>query len=204
MMGKGSRVVICGFATVGKTAILEQVIYGNHVVGQEHSDTLEDVYIASVETDRGVREQLRIYDTQGLQDGMELPRHYFSVADGFILVYSVDSLESFRRVEQLKRDVDRFRDKKEVVTIILGNKTDLEDYRQVDPEMASQWARGEKVKLWEVTVANRQTLLEPFTMLASKLNQIQSKSTFPLPGRKTWFPCWLWHCMAWFQHDVFL
>lgn len=153
--------------------------------GQEHSDTLEDVYIASVETDRGVREQLRIYDTQGLQDGMELPRHYFSVADGFILVYSVDSLESFRRVEQLKRDVDRFRDKKEVVTIILGNKTDLEDYRQVDPEMASQWARGEKVKLWEVTVANRQTLLEPFTMLASKLNQIQSKSTFPLPGRKS-------------------
>lgn len=146
---------------------------------------MEDVYIASVETDRGVREQLRIYDTQGLQDGMELPRHYFSVADGFILVYSVDSLESFRRVEQLKRDVDRFRDKKEVVTIILGNKTDLEDYRQVDPEMSSQWARGEKVKLWEVTVANRQTLLEPFTMLASKLNQIQSKSTFPLPGRKS-------------------
>lgn len=72
-----------------------------------------------------------------------------------------------------------------VVTIILGNKTDLEDYRQVDPEMSSQWARGEKVKLWEVTVANRQTLLEPFTMLASKLNQIQSKSTFPLPGRKS-------------------
>lgn len=69
-----------------------------------------------------------------------------------------------------------------VVTIILGNKTDLQDYRQVDPEMASQWARGEKVKLWEVTVANRQTLLEPFTLLASKLNQIQSKSLF-LPGK---------------------
>ncbi|CAI9607998.1 unnamed protein product [Staurois parvus] len=62
-MGKGSRVVICGLATVGKTAILEQVIYGNHIVGQEHSDTLEDVYVASVETERGVREQLRIYDT---------------------------------------------------------------------------------------------------------------------------------------------
>ncbi|KAM5157625.1 NF-kappa-B inhibitor-interacting Ras-like protein 1 isoform 2-T3 [Mantella aurantiaca] len=185
MMGKGSRVVICGLAKVGKTAILEQVIYGNHIVGQENSDTLEDVYVASVETERGVREQLRIYDTQGLQDGMELPKHYFSIADGFILVYSVDSLQSFQRVEQLKRDLDRFRDKKEVVTIVLGNKADLEDYRQVDTEMALQWARAEKVKLWEVSVANRKTLLEPFTLLASKLNQIQSKSAFPLPGRKS-------------------
>lgn len=84
------------------------------VAGQENIETLEDVYIASVETERGVKEQLRLYDTQGLQEGTELPKHYFSFADGFILVYSVDSLESFRRVEQLKRDVDRFRDKKEV------------------------------------------------------------------------------------------
>ncbi|XP_072269548.1 NF-kappa-B inhibitor-interacting Ras-like protein 1 [Pyxicephalus adspersus] len=203
MMGKGSRIVVCGLATVGKTAILEQVIYGNHIVGQENSDTLEDVYIASVETERGVREQLRIYDTQGLREGTELPKHYFSFADGFILVYSVDSLESFQRVEQLKRDVDRFRDKKEVVTIVLGNKADLENYRQVDTEMAVQWARGEKVKLWEVSVADRRTLLEPFTLLASKLNQIQNKSTFPLPGRKTWFPCWLWCCNpCWFCRDV--
>ncbi|XP_069816516.1 NF-kappa-B inhibitor-interacting Ras-like protein 1 isoform X2 [Dendropsophus ebraccatus] len=113
MMGKGSRVVVCGLAAVGKTAILEQVLYGNHIIGQENIETLEDIYIASVETERGVREQLRLYDTQGLQEGTELPKHYFSVADGFILVYSVDSLESFRKVEQLKRDIDRFRDKKE-------------------------------------------------------------------------------------------
>ncbi|KAG9476160.1 hypothetical protein GDO78_002967 [Eleutherodactylus coqui] len=184
-MGKGSRVVVCGLGAVGKTAILEQVIYGNHIVGQEHIETLEDVYIASVETERGVKEQLRIYDTQGLQEGTELPRHYFSVADGFILVYSVDSLESFRKVEMLKRDVDRFRDKKEMAIIVLGNKVDRAEYRQVETEMALQWARGEKVKLWEVSVADRKTLIEPFTLLASKLNQLQSKSPFPLPGRKS-------------------
>ncbi|XP_063778285.1 NF-kappa-B inhibitor-interacting Ras-like protein 1 isoform X2 [Pseudophryne corroboree] len=184
MMGKGSRVVICGQAAVGKTAILEQVLYGNHTVGQENSDTLEDVYIASVETERGVIEQLRLYDTQGLQQGTELPKHYFSFADGFILVYSVDSLESFRRVEQLKKDVDRFRDKKEVVTIVLGNKVDVAECRQVDTEMVLHWARDERVKVWEVSVTDRKTLIEPFTVLASKLH-LQSKSSFPLPGRKS-------------------
>lgn len=190
-MGKGCKVVVCGQAAVGKTAILEQLLYGNHSVGEdwtyrgvmllvsvtklwtlfiwhsirtffqdmnclvylyymvlihhavwEHSnaslprssfavsvtlfifrlylsgsesnETQEDVYVASVETDRGVKEQLRLYDTKGLNDGQDLPKHYYSVADGFVLVYSVDSLESFKRVDVLKKEIDKSRDKKEV------------------------------------------------------------------------------------------
>ncbi|XP_033923723.1 NF-kappa-B inhibitor-interacting Ras-like protein 1 isoform X2 [Melopsittacus undulatus] len=153
--------------------------------GLEEGATMEDVYLASVETDRGVKEQLRLYDTRGLQEGVEVPKHYFSVADGFVLVYAVTSFEAFQRVELLKKEIDVFRDKKEVTVIVLGNKTDLVDQRQVETEAAQQWARAEKVRLWEVTVTDRKTLLEPFTFLASKLSQSQNKSTFPLPGRKS-------------------
>ncbi|KAL3983328.1 complement component 1 Q subcomponent-binding protein, mitochondrial [Sarotherodon galilaeus] len=184
-MGKGCKVVVCGQAAVGKTAILEQLLYGNHTVGSESNETQEDVYVASVETDRGVKEQLRLYDTKGLNDGQDLPKHYYSVADGFVLVYSVDSLESFKRVDILKKEIDKSRDKKEVMVIVLGNKTDLRERRQVDHEAAQQWARGEKVKLWEVSVAERTSLIEPFTQLTSRLTQPQSKSAFPLPGRKS-------------------
>ncbi|MED6248686.1 NF-kappa-B inhibitor-interacting Ras-like protein 1 [Ataeniobius toweri] len=149
-MGKGCKVVVCGQAAVGKTAILEQLLYGNHAVGSESSETQEDVYVASVETDRGVKEQLRLYDTKGLQDTQDLPKHYYSVADGFVLVYSVDSLESFKKVDFLKKEIDKSRDKKEVTIIVLGNKSDLTELRQVEQEAAQQWARCEKVKLWEV------------------------------------------------------
>lgn len=184
-MGKGCKVVVCGMASVGKTAILEQLLYGTHIVGAETSDTQEDIYVASVETDRGVREQLRLYDTRGLRDGLDLPRHLFSVADGFVLVYSVDSLDSFKKVELLKKEIDKSRDKKEVMVIVLGNKSDLREHRQVDQDAAQQWARGEKVKLWEVSVAERSSLIEPFTNITSRLTQPQSKSSFPLPGRKS-------------------
>uniref|UniRef100_A0A1A7WRF8 NFKB inhibitor interacting Ras-like 1 n=1 Tax=Iconisemion striatum TaxID=60296 RepID=A0A1A7WRF8_9TELE len=184
-MGKGCKVVVCGQAAVGKTAILAQLLYGNHTVGSESSETQEDVYVASVETDRGVKEQLRLYDTKGLHEGQDLPKHYYSVADGFILVYSVDSMESFKRVDVLKKEIDKSRDKKEVAVIVLGNKSDLQECRQVEQETAQQWARGEKVKLWEVTVAERNSLIEPFTQLTSRLTQPQSKSAFPLPGRKS-------------------
>lgn len=184
-MGKGCKVVVCGLASVGKTAILEQLLYGNHAMGAESSETQEDIYVASVETDRGVKEQLRLYDTRGLQDGLELPKHYYSVADGFVLVYSIDSLESFKKVDILKKEIDKSRDKKEVMVIVLGNKSDLRERRQVEQEAAQQWARAEKVKLWEVSVTERSSLIEPFTTLTSRLTQPQSKSTFPLPGRKS-------------------
>ncbi|KAL2804233.1 NF-kappa-B inhibitor-interacting Ras-like protein 1 isoform 1, partial [Daubentonia madagascariensis] len=71
-----------------------------------------------------------------------------------------------------------------VAIVVLGNKIDLSEQRQVDAEVAQQWAKSEKVRLWEVTVTDRKTLIEPFTLLASKLSQPQSKSSFPLPGRK--------------------
>ncbi|XP_007421750.1 NF-kappa-B inhibitor-interacting Ras-like protein 1 isoform X1 [Python bivittatus] len=183
-MGKGFKVVVCGMSSVGKTAILEQVLYGNHSVGEECSRTIEDVYVAVAETDRGLKEQLRLYDTRGLQGGEEFPKHYYSIADGFVLVYAVNSLESFEKVDWLKKEIDKFREKKEGSIIVLGNKTDLLEERQVRSEVAQQWARFEKVKLWEVTVTDGRTLMEPFMVLASKLCQSQNKSTFPLPGRK--------------------
>ncbi|XP_048870832.1 NF-kappa-B inhibitor-interacting Ras-like protein 2 [Brienomyrus brachyistius] len=183
-MGKSCKVVVCGQAAVGKTAVLEHLLYANHVIGSEPMETLEDIYIGSVETDRGVREQLRFYDTRGLKDGLEFPRHYYSFADGFVLMYSIDSKESFKRVEALKKDIDRYRDKKEVTIVVLGNKGDLKHLRKVDSEVAQHWAKTEKVRLWEVSVSDRRTLIEPFVYLASKMTQPQSKSTFPLSRNK--------------------
>uniref|UniRef100_A0A670ZJM3 NFKB inhibitor interacting Ras like 1 n=1 Tax=Pseudonaja textilis TaxID=8673 RepID=A0A670ZJM3_PSETE len=215
-MGKGFKVLVCGMCSVGKTAILEQVLYGNHTIGEECSRTMEDVYVAMAETDRGLKEQLRLYDTQGLQGDEDFPKHYYSMADGFVLVYAVNSLESFEKVNWLKKEIDKFREKKEVndyfsrllimcqghVTsqliscfdcfipslqwpiIVLGNKTDLLEERQVQSEIAQQWARIEMVKLWEVTVADRRTMMEPFVVLASKLYQSQNKLTFSFSRRR--------------------
>lgn len=68
--------------------------------------------------------------------------------------------------------------------IVLGNKLDKQDERRVDSNMAQNWAKNEKVRLWEVSVVDRRTLIEPFVYLASKMTQPQSKSTFPLSRNK--------------------
>ncbi|KAM3820830.1 NF-kappa-B inhibitor-interacting Ras-like protein 2 isoform 2-T2 [Vipera latastei] len=123
-MGKSCKVVVCGQASVGKTSILEQLLYGNHIVGSEMIETQEDIYMGSIETDRNLREQVTI--------------------------------------------------------VVLGNKCDLQEQRRVDHDIAQHWAKAEKVKLWETSVADRRSLIDPFVYLASKMTQPQSKSTFPL------------------------
>ena len=53
IMGKTQKVVVCGAKGCGKTSILEKVIYDNN---GPFSGTLEDVYVANIETDRRVEE----------------------------------------------------------------------------------------------------------------------------------------------------
>lgn len=85
-MGKTLKIVICGATGVGKTAIVENVVYGDYANKvfyclmfecifvqsfyfiysfKELNHTKEDVYLAQVETERGVKENVRIQDTCG-------------------------------------------------------------------------------------------------------------------------------------------
>jgi len=191
-MGKTSKVVVCGAKKCGKTSILEQAINGN--IGPFHS-TIEDIYVANVDTDRGTREQLRFIDTEGLEADAsalasppggagggprEIARHWHSIADGFVVVYSVDDERSFQLADAVRRDIERNREKKDVTVLVLGNKSDLPPgCRQVNSVQALNWAARERIKLYEVSSLDRESLYEPLVYLSSRLNPPPSKSTFP-------------------------
>ncbi|KAK7794172.1 hypothetical protein R5R35_005371 [Gryllus longicercus] len=190
-MGKTAKVVVFGLKGVGKTAILEQLIYGNVTKATELHSTIEDIYIANIETDRGTKEKVRFYDTAGLdqphsinqisRDQSHVARQYFGLADGYILVYDTDRPESLDVLISLKKEIDKNRDKKEVTLIILGNKTKPMDVGCLEntASKASHWAMREKVKHYEINAMDRNSLYEPFVHLASRLNPPPNKSSFP-------------------------
>lgn len=181
-MGKTCKVVVCGELSAGKTSLLEQLIYGSHEVGANMISTIEDTYVAYIDTDRGQKEKVHFYDTAGVDSQKpELPRQYLSFADGYVLVYDVTKRSSFECMDRLKKEIDKYKEKKEAFIISLGNKCDLKDNKQIDFHMANKWAQREKVRLWEVSVVNRKSLEEPFIWLTSKMTQPPSKSTFTLP-----------------------
>ena len=83
---------------------------------QPFSPTIEDIYIANVDTDRGTRERIRFVDTEGIDDDRvkEIPRHLLTIADGFVIVYAIDDEHSFQIAEVIRKDIERNKEKKEV------------------------------------------------------------------------------------------
>lgn len=200
-MGKSSKVVVCGMKGVGKTSILEQVIYGNLNEQTEVYPTIEDIYIANVETDRGTKEKVRFYDTAGIElsqtstahgtTNQQLPRHYIAIADGYLLIYDSERSESVDVLAALKKDIDKNKDKKEVVIVVLGNKTnddkEVSENDSATINKAKNWCSKERLAHFIVCSRVRNSMFEAFVHLTSRLNPPPSKSTFPQlsMGRKT-------------------
>ena len=87
---------------------------------QPFHPTIEDVYDANVATDRGTVDVVRFFDTEGIEPknsdsfSEKLPRHLFGVADGVVIVYSIDDDASFQIAEALKKEAEKYKEKKEV------------------------------------------------------------------------------------------
>lgn len=194
-VGKVGKVLICGMKGVGKTALLEQLIYGNITPESEIHSTIEDTYVASIDTGRGPRETLRIYDTAGLQGKVQLPRHYLYFPDGYILVYDPTDTSSLDILADIKADIDKNKEKKEVSIIVLANMRSKSHTRKlespvsspvatVDPvesilSRANSWCARERIKHYTVNAMERASLYEPFINLAIRLHPPQTKSAFP-------------------------
>ncbi|XP_039428721.1 NF-kappa-B inhibitor-interacting Ras-like protein [Culex pipiens pallens] len=198
-ISKVGKVVICGAKGVGKTSILEQLIYGNVTLDTEIHSTIEDTYVASVDTGKGSRDTLRIYDTAGLQGSVQLPRHYLSYPDAFILVYDPSDPASLDMLGGIKADIDKFKDKKEIFVIVIANMRSRQSSRSVNssplssPQIqqqqtdaiesnltrANNWCARERIKHYTVNAMERASLYEPFVQLASRLYPPQTKSSFP-------------------------
>ncbi|XP_012253621.1 NF-kappa-B inhibitor-interacting Ras-like protein [Athalia rosae] len=190
-MGKTTRVVVCGMKGVGKTALLEQLIYGNVNVHTEIHPTIEDIYVANIETDRGTKERVRFYDTAGLEplqtnaNSPQLGRHYLGFADGYVLVYDTAKPESLDVLLPLKKDIDKHKDKKEIAVVVVGNRTkpDVElNNLENTASKAANWCTREKLRHYEVNVLDRPSLYDAFIHLSSKLNPPPNKSSFPQLG----------------------
>lgn len=168
--------------------------------------TIEDIYVASVDTGRGARETIRLYDSAGLQGKSVLPRHYLHFPDGYVLVYDPNNPQSLEMLTDIKSDIDKNKDKKEVPIIVLANmhskRTELgQELSEDDTEPittneqrqqqqqndlmdailnhANSWCTRERIKHYTVNAMERPSLYEPFISLCSRLHPPTTKSTFP-------------------------
>lgn len=73
-------------------------------------------------------------DTAGQEEYSAMREQYMRTGEGFLLVYSITSRQSFEEIQTFQQQILRVKDKDYFPIIVVGNKCDLESERQVSTQ----------------------------------------------------------------------
>ncbi|CAL1290938.1 unnamed protein product [Larinioides sclopetarius] len=130
-----SKFVVLGAGGVGKTSLVLRFL--DDVFSSTYKPTVEDCYQHTIQLPDGISHTVEILDTAGSHHFPAMRELSIRSGRGFLLVYSVDSLQSFREAAQLFALIQDIRGT-QVPVVIVGNKCDLEIHRQVPREAAEK------------------------------------------------------------------
>jgi len=134
------KIVVLGAGGVGKTCVTIRFVRGLFV--DRYDPTIEDSFRKLVEVDQE-QYNLTILDTAGSDHFSAIRDLYMRDGQGFIIIYSIDSISSFKGVRSIidnviavKGCVDEQPTK--VPVIIGGNKCDLMESKRTVPREEGQ------------------------------------------------------------------
>jgi len=133
------KVIVVGDGGVGKSAVTIQFIQGRFE--EEYDPTIEDTYQKFIEVDKR-KVCLNVVDTAGQEDYTAMRDTWLRMGDAFILVFSLTDNNSLQEVKTLHDAIVEAKDSDNVPIVLVGNKKDLVDKRQVPAETAQEIARS--------------------------------------------------------------
>jgi Ras-related protein Rab-1A len=145
------KVLIIGNSGVGKSCLLLRF----------SDDIFSDNYISTIGVDFKIRQievekkaiKLQLWDTAGQERFRTITQAYYRGADGIIIVYDVADRESFNQVQHWLAEIDRFAPPT-VCRLLVGNKADLSDKREVRTDEGADLARQCAIPFIETSAKN--------------------------------------------------
>nr|XP_056704665.1 GTP-binding protein Rit2 [Euleptes europaea] len=144
------KVVMLGSGGVGKSAMTMQFI--SHRFPDYHDPTIEDAYKAQVQIDNEPA-YLDILDTAGQAEFTAMRDQYMRGGEGFIICYSITDRQSFQEAAEFKELIYRVRRTYDIPLVLVGNKIDLKEFRQVSREEGMNLARQYGCPFFETSAA---------------------------------------------------
>ena len=105
--------------------------------------------------------KMQIWDTAGHEKFRTITTSYYKSAHAIIIVYDITDQSTYEHVKNWMIEIDKFA-KQGVLKIIVGNKKDMEDKRQVSTELAQSFAEKNGIKFMEVSAKNNINIEELF------------------------------------------
>lgn len=117
---------------------------------------------------------LEIYDTAGQEEFSSLRDTYIKASEGFLLVYSITALRTFQHAQKLLAHIQKMKNP-DVPIVMIGNKKDMEDQREVKKEEAEQYASEQHIKLLEASAKTCENVHEAVHALVRMVTAARRK-----------------------------
>lgn len=182
------KIVIMGSTGVGKSAITFR--YTKKKFLSDYVPTIEDEHKTRVEIDSKLRE-ISILDTAGSEQFIALRSNWMTKREAFILVFSIDSPNSFSELNNFFDQLVMVYPKRQYPIVLVANKTDLpENKHQITLEQIIQKAEKWKVPHFEVSAKNDKNINEVFEYLVREIDKNRKPEPTIAPAKKGfWDSC---------------
>ncbi|KAM8873289.1 ras-related protein Rap-2a-like [Synchiropus splendidus] len=169
------KVVVLGSGGVGKSALTVQFVTGTFI--EKYDPTIEDFYRKEIEVDSSPS-VLEILDTAGTEQFASMRDLYIRNGQGFVLVYSLVNQQSFQDIKPMRDQIIRVKRYQQVPVVLVGNKVDLEDEREVSPSEGQALAEDWGCPFMETSAKSKTMVDELFTEIVRQMDFC------PLPDRR--------------------
>ena len=154
------KYIIIGDAGVGKSNILLRYVYSTFksdyqlTIGVEFGEKTVEI--------KGKIYKIQIWDTAGNEQFRSITRTYYKNSVCAIVVYDISRRETFDNVINWIEDC-KLNSPKSVFIILVGNKSDLEEDRQVTTEEGEEFANRYGIRFFETSAKNSININEIFS-----------------------------------------
>ena len=120
---------------------------------------------------------MEILDTAGEEDYQNMIDMWISFGEGFLLVFAINDKESFDLLKLKHTRVLKGKHGAKCPILLIGNKQDLENERQVTYSEAKQQAEAWGIEYMETSAKTNFNCKEAFEKLAQKIAALKSSKS---------------------------
>ncbi|OZJ02171.1 Ras-like protein 1, partial [Bifiguratus adelaidae] len=166
------KLVMVGGGGVGKSALTIQFIQSHFV--DEYDPTIEDSYRKQCVID-GETALLDVLDTAGQEEYSAMREQYMRNGEGFLLVYSITSRNSFDEISTFYQQIRRVKDRDFFPMVLIANKCDLEQDRQVSSQEGRDLAKSFGCTFIETSAKQRINVDEAFYNVVREIRRFNKE-----------------------------